>query len=186
MKRILPLLTIVFAACSTTGGGDPTLPVTPWSAPPLPRTAVPEVYLEQWSRAANRQHCRLMAFSDLGEGNEQATARAANFSGGWAIAYDRPGLPGVNAAGRSCDECGLGAFGIAGTGTTPDSPYNWENWVYWRDGSKAGYGLEGGTGPRRLAYVTVEGQGCLYNVWSFAGEEHLEYLLDQLRFVDIK
>jgi hypothetical protein len=35
-----------------------------------------------------------------------------------------------------------------------------------------------------LSYVVVDGQGCLYNVWSFLGEEHLRSLLDSLRFVE--
>ena len=43
--------------------------------------------------------------------------------------------------------------------------------------------LEGGSGPNQLAYLTIPGQGCLYNVWSRLGVDHLEYLLGQLRFV---
>lgn len=184
MKQAIPfVLTLALAACSSTGTGDPSLPLAPWNGPPLPAGAVPEVFLDQWSSAANRPQCALVAFADLGDGNADATARSANFSGGWAVAYDRPGLPGVDQAGRSCADCGRGAFGIAGTGTTPDTTYDWENWKHFRDGSKVGYGLEGGTGPRHLAYVTIEGQGCLYNVWSFAGQDHLEYLIDQIRYV---
>ena len=51
------------------------------------------------------------------------------------------------------------------------------------DGSTAGYGPEGGTGPAQLAYLRIAGQGCLYNVWSRLGRAHLEQLLGALRFV---
>ena len=53
----------------------------------------------------------------------------------------------------------------------------------WADGSRAGYGPEGGQGPNQLAYLTISGRDCLYNVWSRIGIEHLEQLLAELRFV---
>ena len=78
------------------------------------------------------------------------------------------------------------AFGIAGTGTTWTSDtHQWPDTIVWGDGSRATWGLEGGTGPNHLAYVSIAGQGCLYNVWSALGEEHLRYLLGQLRFVSL-
>jgi hypothetical protein len=76
---------------------------------------------------------------------------------------------------------------VAGTGTSsdPDSAeYRWPHERRWADGSIAGYGPEGGTGPNQLAYLRIAGQGCLYNVWSRLGREHLEFLLEQLRFVE--
>jgi hypothetical protein len=54
------------------------------------------------------------------------------------------------------------------------------------DGSRVGYGPEGGTGPNWLAYVRIPGQDCLYNVWSRQGRAQLEQLLAQLRFVAIE
>ena len=52
------------------------------------------------------------------------------------------------------------------------------------DGSRVGYGPEGGgAGPNWLAYVRIPGQDCLYNVWSRRGRAHLEELLAELRFV---
>jgi hypothetical protein len=60
----------------------------------------------------------------------------------------------------------------------------WPHWLRWSDGSSAGYGPEGGTGPNQLAYLTIAGQQCLYNVWSRLGRTHLEQLLRTLRFVD--
>ena len=32
-----------------------------------------------------------------------------------------------------------------------------------------------------LAYLRVEGQDCLYNIWSRLGREHLEELIHELR-----
>ena len=80
------------------------------------------------------------------------------------------------------DRC---AFGVAGTGASAAGP-SYDAWPHertWADGSSAGYGPEGGTGPNQLAYLRVQGQECLYNVWSRLGTEHLEHLLGQLRFV---
>lgn len=177
------LFLVVLTSCGTTAPDG--RPPAPWrSSPALQSSDVPQVYVEQWSEAENRSECALLAFSSLGEGMEDATPRAANFAGGWAVAYDAPGQRGMTSGGRICAECGRGAFGIAGTGTTPEGSFaEWPNWMQWSDGSRAGYGPEGGTGPRELAYVTVRGEECLYNVWSFAGQEHLEHLLENLRYV---
>jgi hypothetical protein len=128
------------------------------------------VYLAQWRAAENRATCAPVAFSSLGA--EHATPRAATFSGGWAVAYDQPQR-------RS-------AFGIAGAGVLASEP-SYDDWPHrraWADGSTAGYGPEGGTGPNQLAYLRIAGQGCLYNVWSQLGVEHLEYLLGAIRFID--
>jgi hypothetical protein len=148
----------------------PRLPAAPWAAAPLAASAVPPVYRAQWSRAENRATCALLAPATLGEG-EGATPRAATFAGGWAVAYDRPGH-------RS-------AFGVAGAGTSAaGTTYAWPDTLRWADGSSAGYGPEGGTGPSQLAYLRVAGQGCLYNVWSRLGRAHLERLLGALRYVE--
>ena len=78
------------------------------------------------------------------------------------------------------------AFGIAGAGieADDDDQYQWPYAIDWADGSHAGYGLEGGTGPGHLAYLRIQGQGCLYNVWSKHGEAHLVSLLESLRYVE--
>ena len=142
----------------------------PWSQAAISRADVPDVYTEQWQKAENRASCALIAFSDLGQGSS-ARARAATFSGGWAVAYDLPEL-------RS-------AFGVAGTGVAP-GPNTYDEWPHrmrWADASSAGYGPEGGSGPNQLAYLRIAGQDCLYNVWSRLGVAHLEQLLQSLRFV---
>lgn len=88
------------------------------------------------------------------------------------MAYDLPDL-------RS-------AFGVAGAGVRADEPalYQWPHRKQWADGSVAGYGPEGGIGPNELAYLRIRGQGCVYNIWSRLGRDHLEFLLERLRFVD--
>jgi len=150
-----------------------TLEPAPWSAPPLAADAVPAHYLAQWRKADNRATCAPLAPVDTAD-RPDAKPRPANFSGGWAVAYDEPGL-------RS-------AFGVAGAGVEAtgagDSPF--PDSITWADGSIASYGLEGGTGPGYLAYLEVDGQGCLYNVWSNLGEAHLLHLLSSLRKVDIR
>ena len=96
------------------------------------------------------------------------------------------GTLSVRSSARAWDVPGLrSAFGVAGTGVEP-GPGTYDDWphrVRWRDGSEAGYGPEGGTGPNQLAYLRVPGQRCLYNVWSALGRSHLEALLERLRFV---
>ena len=145
----------------------------PWAAAPLKAADIPRVYGEQWRGAENRSTCALFAFSNLGEG-ASAIPRGATFSGGWAVAYDLPGT-------RS-------AFGIAGTGVrAADSTYkDWPFTRRWPDGSLAEYGPEGGSGPNQLAYLRIADQGCLYNVWSRLGREHLEHLLDATRRVELQ
>ena len=129
------------------------------------------MYLEQWSRAENRATCAPLAFHAPGEVGPAGAPRPATFGGGWGVAWDAPGL-------RS-------AYGVAGTGVEPgpDTYDDWPNRIVWSDGSEAGYGPEGGSGPRHLAYLQVAGQRCLYNVWSMVGREHLEALLGRLRYV---
>jgi len=131
---------------------------------------VAAVYRTEWQKAPNRATCALIAPRSLGEG-AGAVPRRANFSGGWAVAYDRPGL-------RS-------AFGVAGTGSKASDPAysDWPHARRWADGSSAEYGPEGGTGSNQLAYLRIAGQECLYNVWSRLGRAHLELLLEELRFV---
>ena len=189
MNRFLLLSVLVLAGCAgredaaqpaPTGdvpvsdgapsdGASELLPA-PWAAASLAGDAVPAVYVAEWSRADNRASCALIAPATVEPAS--ATARAATFGGGWGVAYDLPEL-------RS-------AFGVAGTGaTTGGDVYDaWPHRIEWSDGSAAGYGPEGGSGPNQLAYVEIAGQGCLYNVWSRLGVDHLERLLGRLRFVE--
>ena len=174
LRRGLAVVAVVMsAACSQSGEpGAPApdvLPAAPWQAAPVTAASVPPIYLDVWNKAANKGSCALVALTQHGQSN--ATARAATFSGGWAVAYDLPNQ-------RS-------AFGIAGSGADPGG-YVYDAWPHkraWADGSSAGYGPEGGTGPNQLAYLRIAGQECLYNVWSRISVQHLESLLNGIRFV---
>lgn len=157
-------------------GSPPALAAAPWSAPRLASSSVPSVYAEVWRGAENRQRCALLAPRHIDGGvGAGGVARAATFSGGWAVAYDQSQL-------RS-------AFGIAGTGVSAWEAGVYDDWPHartWADSSRAGYGPEGGDGPNWLAYLRIPGQDCLYNVWSRHGRAHLEELIDRLRFVDAR
>lgn len=150
------------------------LPTAPWGRAALAVADVPPVYLAVWRSAENRATCALLAPASPGATEPRdAVPRAASFSGGWAVAYDAQDM-------RS-------AFGVAGTGSTTSDEGIYDDWPDKRnysDGSRVGYGLEGGTGPNWLAYLRIPGQSCLYNVWSRRGKAHLETLLAQLRFVN--
>lgn len=126
--------------------------------------------LQAWSRADNRDRCAPLAPASVNP--PEAEARIARFGGGWGVAWDLPDR-------RS-------AFGVAGTGVHADEPTydEWPHRIRWADGSRAGYGPEGGSGPKLLAYLVVAGQECLYNVWSHLGLEHLESILRSLRRVE--
>ncbi|WP_375196143.1 hypothetical protein [Sphingobium sp.] len=143
----------------------------------------------EWAKAENRKSCAPLALA--APGNAEGTPRAATFSGGWAVAFDLPGL-------RS-------AYGFAGTGLLPGDKADSKaqrrrlvgQWPYFRDlahlprPSFAGYGQEGaeaypagnpgGAGLHSLAYLRIGGQRCTYNVWSRISRAHLEWLLDNLR-----
>ncbi|SDZ07307.1 hypothetical protein SAMN04487939_114100 [Lysobacter sp. yr284] len=142
----------------------------PWDAAPVAASAVPAVYLAEWKKAKNRARCAPLALVG-GEKTPGVSVRRANFSDGWAVAYDLPGQ-------RS-------AYGVAGTGLDLDGKgYTFPNSMTFADGSSAHYGLSGGTGPGYIAYVEVAGQRCLYNVWAdVGGQQRLEELLRSLRKV---
>ena len=128
------------------------------------------VYSQQWRKADNRKNCALLVLPRNASAHlPNAKSRPAPFSGGWAIAYDTPKQ-------RS-------AYGVAGTGAkvTNADIQRWQQHRFWHDGSAIGWGLEGDTGPKHLAYVQVKGQKCLYNVWSNVSEDHLLSLIQNLR-----
>ncbi|WP_114950811.1 hypothetical protein [Sphingosinicella terrae] len=145
----------------------------------------------EWARAENRRGCAPVALAE--DGGAGGVPRRATFSGGWAVAFDRPGL-------RS-------AYGVAGPGQLPSDSQDAdvhrlrlaEQWPHFRElgalpePAFAGYGVEGaqpypaddpdGSGLNSLAYVRIGGQTCTYNVWSRLGRAHLETLLDNLRML---
>ena len=155
-----------------------------------PTPAAPALVHESWVRgewlkADNRDSCAPIAFGTVAD--RGGKPRPANFAGGWAVAFDLPGK-------RS-------AYGVAGAGVDTKSAEElrrqWPLVTVPEDlpqGSYAGYGVEGaatyppddpdGNTVKSAAYVRVEGQGCLYNVWSTLGRAHLEVMLDSLRLVE--
>ena len=156
-------------------------PPPPWAAEPLAAADVPRVYLKEHRVAENRETCPLLVPVDVEAG---AVPRRASFHGGWAVAYDMKGSPGKLSSGEPCATCGRSAFGVAGAGVEKGgSSPAWPRQVAWSDGSRAGYGPEGGDGPTVLAFLELADAGCLYNVWSALGEEHLVVLLGALRRV---
>jgi len=162
----------------------------PWSGEPLPQPVIPQHLINDWAKAENRTWCSALYPADPPALNPSGLSRSADFSGGWAVAWDLPNGPGRGAADGYCADCGRGAYGVAGpdfSGSVDDLNI-WPNQLAWEDGSRAGYGLEGlespGSGAPWLGYLVINGQGCMYNVWSFLGEEHLLMLLDSLRFVE--
>ncbi|WP_242126712.1 hypothetical protein [Sphingobium sp. Sx8-8] len=149
----------------------------------------------EWAKAENRKSCAPVALA--ASGDPEGTPRAAAFGGGWAVAFDLPGL-------RS-------AYGFAGTGLLPGDGDGGQadaqvqrrrlasQWPYFRELSHlptpsfAGYGQEGaeaypadnpaGAGLHSLAYLRIGGQRCTYNVWSRISRAHLEWMLDNLRLL---
>lgn len=178
--RFAPIALLLFAACASLPNDG--LERAPWDA--NPSISAPQVLLDEWSGATNRARCAPLAFADTGDAGRGGTPRRATFSGGWGVSWDVPGQPGRDTSGNPCATCGRGTFGIAGTGIDWDAPSRvLTNRMEWSGGNLAAYGPEGGSGPSWLAQVRVADQQCMYNVWSYAGREHLEHLLRNIRRV---
>ncbi|UOO92806.1 hypothetical protein [Vitreoscilla stercoraria] len=157
-----------------------SLPIMTWANPALSTVSpaqkrisknhIPKTYQTQWQKAENRNTCAPLVLPSTAPSHiKNASIRPASFHGGWGIAYDLPNK-------RS-------AYGIAGAGITGslEDVSRWSQYHVWNDGSGAGWGLEGDTGPGHLAYVYLNTQGCLYNVWSNVSETHLINMLNDLR-----
>ncbi len=145
--------------------------VAPWDREPLDLAEVPSVLVEEWRRAENQLWCSGLypVTTDV----DRATLRRAEFSGGWALAWDMPGL-------RS-------AFGIAGVGSPAWADIGTRMPVTVSYGDQVvGYGGEGfdDSAQQRLAEFSIPGQLCGYQVWSNLGDGHLLALVDSLRLVD--
>ncbi len=164
------------------------LPAPPWSEEPIGSDVAPSPILSAWTRAENRAECAPMAPRALGAG-EGARARVADLEGGWAVEFDRRGMPGLGRDGQTCARCGHGVFGIAGTSLTPedlaaeseaDAPA-----PTFADGSSLSIEPPAEGEQVAAATFTVRGQGCVYQVWSFLGEEHVRELVSSLRIVEV-
>lgn len=159
----------------------------PWTSGAVDANAVPNELLAAFRDAENREWCALIAPTDVGD----ARARRSSFDGGWAVEFDKRGLPGVTQSGRACERCGRGAFGIAGTAMMVDDedPTDAEETVL-RDGSRVRIEVsedengEPSDANGIVATIKVPGQDCVYQVWSYGGDDHLQQLLRELRFVE--
>ena len=170
----------VLGAVDLHAGGAP-----PWSGPKI-TTGIPrQIATDAWQAAPNRTTTKLVIPADLALA-PTAFPRPQPQPGGWAVAWDDPGKPGVTQAGVYCDTCGRGVAGVAGTSTpatkaaaTSGAP----TVVQWNDGSAVGYGQPPVDGHQYMANVYIAGQGTTYQVWSYISVRNLEYLISQLRFV---
>jgi len=204
MAMALPLAALV--ACTpvvpidTADGGTPTpapaadeIIVSDQQPPKAPPPQTPSIAADliraDWEAADNRDACPALAFGN--DSGANGSARRAEFSGGWGVAFDLPNL-------RS-------AYGIAGTGLLEERDMDqartalMAQWPLFRDltalpqPALAGYGVEGakpypadnpdGTGVNSITYIRISNSPCLYNVWSRLGRAHLEAMLDTLRLL---
>ena len=152
------------------------LPAAPWASARRGAAEVPAV-LMAWASAENRNWCAPMAPPAL----EGVSARASELDGGWVVEFDQPGQPGVGIDGEACSDCGRGVFGIAGTSMGIDEMIETPRPSF-ADGSATEVSPEDGSVVS--ATIAVPGQGCVYQVWSFLGAEHLEVMMGSLRFVE--
>ncbi len=156
----------------------------PWSRT-IPRSdAVTTV--GEWEDASNRSECAALGLVDIDPLGDGWDIRGATFIGGWGVAFDLPDGPGRAKSGDRCEDCGRGAFGVAGLPEEWDSgesPADDEDEVIeYTDGSVVGWSRA--SDPSHwLAHIKVPGQSCRYEVWSFVSEDHLERVLARLRLV---
>jgi len=166
------------------------LPASPWSAQPLSTEHVPGALLNAWAAAENRGVCAPITVAAMGEA-EGAQARVSGMvEGGWAVEFDHRGMPGLRPSGDACASCGRGVFGIAGTTMSPDSLVGEGTYEgpdpSFADGSHLEVEAPADGESVAAAMITLRGQGCVYQVWSFLGESHVRELVDGLRRVEIR
>lgn len=165
------------------------LPIAPWSAAPLGRADVPGALLSAWADADNRASCAPIAPASMGAAHDADARVSSIVEGGWAVEFDRRGMPGMREDGASCARCGRGVFGVAGTSMSPDE-VDGEGEIgraidSFADGSRVAIDAPADGESVAAATITLRDQGCVYQVWSFLGEDHLLELVGGLRRVDV-
>ena len=158
------------------------LPVAPWSVEAVGSDAVPSALISAWSSAQNRTSCTPIVPATFGAADGAEARVSTMIEGGWAVEFDRSGLPGLGRGGQTCARCGRGVFGIAGTGMSPDEVSE-DDTPTFADGSHLLVEAEEG---ETVAAATITVEGCVYQVWSFLGEEHLRELVGGLRRVEVE
>ncbi len=156
------------------------LPDAPWAAAMVSTDTLPENVQTTLASAENYDSCAPL----VPAGMDAVPARASTLDGGWAMEFDARGQAGVRESGATCRRCGRSSFGVAGTSMTADDLSDVETGespeATFGDGSVLMVEAEEGVAS---ATLTVGGQGCVYQVWSFQGEEHLQSLLEGMRLV---
>lgn len=158
------------------------LPAAPWSVEPVDSDAVPSALISAWSNAQNRASCAPIVPETFGAADGAQARVSTLIEGGWAVEFDRGGLPGLARGGQTCTRCGRGVFGIAGTGMSPDEVSE-DDTPSFADGSHLLVEADEG---ETVAAATITVEGCVYQVWSFLGEEHLRELVGGLRRVEVE
>ena len=158
----------------------------PWSAEHLAQPAAPRALLQAWRRAENQEWCAPLMPTTLGAG-AGARARSGAYAGGWSLEFDHRGSAGITARGDTCETCGRGAFGIAGTAMSTDEAQDLvgATATVLADGGRIDV-QAGSEDPAAVATIVVPGQQCVYQVWSFLGRAHLDELVSSLRLVDAR
>lgn len=167
------------------------LPAAPWAEARLASNEVPAPILTAWARAENRTQCAPIAPASFGAADGARARLSSLVEGGWAVEFDRRGMPGMAANGDSCARCGRGVFGIAGTSMSPDELVGEEDEAdaptpSFADGSHLSVEPPAEGESVAAATLTVGGQGCVYQVWSFLGEAHVRELVAGLRLVEVR
>ncbi|WP_201595511.1 hypothetical protein [Psychrobacter fulvigenes] len=153
--------------------GHTATPRAPWANPVIKNSETDAIYRQEWAKSDNKALCPILALPKQASSHLAShSVRRANFAGGWGVAYDLPNK-------RS-------AYGIANAGTT-NTNETFDNWPYnvnYQDGSKVGYGHEGGDPSANwLAYLVIPNNNCFYNIWSAQSKAHLEQIILDLRIV---
>jgi hypothetical protein len=161
-------------------GGPP-----PWIGPPIGSGNERVFAIKEWISSNNSSSVRLVlpAATSL---SGQSTIRSADFGGDWALAWDDPGQPGSLANGADCSDCGRSVMGVASGSVGVSDATRGPIVVQWNDGSAVSYGASFSPDPastRYTAFLYIAGQASGYQIWSSIGQEHLEYLISELRFV---
>jgi len=161
----------------------------PWSQPVISSGQARLIGLAEWKvAAAEGATAQLLLPADVGL-SSRASARRANIAiGDWAIAWDDPGRPGVYTSGGYCPDCGRGTTVVSSSSsyrgsTSPD--------LTWADGSTASFFVRSGVTDQLtfvpdvqwLAVLFIPNQDRFYEIWTYNGQDHLLYLIGQLRFV---
>ncbi len=169
----------------------------PWSAAGDDVVALDALVEAQWVELGVARPQLFPA--DLGDAVESATMR----TWGLGVAWDNAAGPGHDGQNQPCTQCGRGVVGVGWQTATDDAGgIQPANRIEWADGSYATYGgrladpalprdrvlfFDAETGEATVdalqAVVHVAGLDHDVVIWTHLGEEHLLYLIDQLRWV---